>query len=97
MSTASSGVLLQGWCFSWLKYWTKLMNMLGDPLRKEEFITLFTKYADQILTTRINGYMTHIDSTFGNPSCKNCDESDMIECSDQGLRNMIPVTITLTH
>ena len=64
------------------------MNMLGDPLRKEEFITLFTKYADQILTTRINGYMTHIDSTFGNPSCKNCDESDMIECSDQGLRNM---------
>ena len=72
----------------WLKYWTKLMNMLNDPLRKEEFITLFTKYADQILTTRINGYMTHIDSTFGNPSCKNCDESDMIECSDQGLRNM---------
>ena len=72
----------------WLKYWSELMIMLGDPLCREEVITLFTKYADQILTKRINSYKTHIDSTFGNPSCKNCNESNMIECSNQGLRNM---------
>ena len=56
----------------WLKYWSQLMNMLGDPLLKEEFITLFTKYADQILTTRINGYMAHIDSSYANPLCRSC-------------------------
>ena len=46
----------------WLKYWSDLMNMLDDPLRKEEVVTLFTKHADQILTTRINGYMAPHDS-----------------------------------
>ena len=56
----------------WLKYWSDLMNMLGDPLRKEEVVTLFTTYADQILTTRINGYMVDIDSSYANPLCRNC-------------------------
>ena len=65
------------------------MDAISDPNRTQEVEDIFTKYVDQITSTRLSAYMEDYDSSkpFDFSQCHECN-LDMEVYSDQDLRNL---------
>ena len=73
----------------WLKKWSNIMDAISDPNRKQEVEDIFTQYANQITSTKLNAYMEGYGTPkpFDFSQCHECNLG-MEVCSDQDLRNL---------
>ena len=84
---------LKGWCHCveeqgrktlhahfllWLENWTDLLDGLGDPSKRDHFVTILKDYAAKIISTKLHNSKDIICA------CTN----PMTKCSDQDFRNL---------